>query len=523
MELSGERVSSKPLTMRKRIRSFFSGIPFLSWVLAILSATALEHFFGYDFAGQILKLDDIPVLLGFIVLHRQPTMFPLALVYSTVFYILPVVIVTKLSAVWFRNLSLKKLLSSIPLLAWLIGILAAVVLESTFGAYLAEDILDLNKIPALFGFLIIFKDPEMRFNAIFYVLVIYFIPTTIIAKLISGVANKIAEKLLRFPMLIPVLIHLVLLYGILHYWSDINAYRLLTVRLIMIAIILTLSLNVINGYMGEFSCSHPGFMALGAYGSSVVTLVLFANDRVFGAALLPEYLGPFIFPLAIITGGFVASLGAMLIALPSFRTRGDYLAIISLAFMFIVKSGIENLEVIGGPRGLGGHPDWATLPTVFIWCVLCVWIINNFVQSIIGKATNTVRDDEGAADAMTINTRRTKMTTFMFAAFWAGVAGGLFAHVLRYVNPGSFYFQKLAEILAMMYFGGLNSVYGSIVGAVSLSLLGEALRPLEIFKWIIIPLILILIMIFRPKGLISFKEFNVLDLIRPKTKPTEEV
>ena len=105
---------------------------------------------------------------------------------------------------------------------------------------------------------------------------------------------------------------------------------------------------------------------------------------------------------------------------------------------------------------------------------------------------------------------------FLFSAFWAGVAGGLFAHVLRYVNPGTFGLQKLAEVLAMVYFGGLNSVYGSIVGAVSLSLLGEALRPLEIFKWIIIPLLLILVMIFRPTGLIAFKEFDVMKLIRPK-------
>jgi branched-chain amino acid transport system permease protein len=147
-----------------------------------------------------------------------------------------------------------------------------------------------------------------------------------------------------------------------------------------------------------------------------------------------------------------------------------------------------------------------------------LWIINNFVRSTIGKALNSVRDDEMAADAMTVNTRRTKMTAFLFAAFWAGVAGGLFAHVLRYVNPGTFGIQKLAEVLAMVYFGGLNSVYGAVVGAVSISLLGEALRPLEIFKWIIIPLLLILVMIYRPTGLIAFKEFNVRELIRPKKK-----
>ncbi|MEE8400268.1 MAG: branched-chain amino acid ABC transporter permease [Desulfobacterales bacterium] len=284
----------------------------------------------------------------------------------------------------------------------------------------------------------------------------------------------------------------------------------------LIAIILTLSLNIINGYMGEFSCSHPGFMALGAYGASVFTVLLFADDKLFGPALLPPAIGPFMFPIALMLGGIVAAFGALVVAIPSFRTRGDYLAIISLAFLFIVKSIIENMELLGGPRGLSRQPDLANLPTVFIWTILCIWTINNFVRSTMGKALNAVRDDETAAEAMTVNTRRTKVVAFTFSAFWAGVAGGLFAHVLRYVNPATFGIQKLAEVLAMVYFGGLNSVYGSIVGAVSLSLLSEALRPLEIFKWIVIPLSLILVMIFRPTGLIAFKEFDFIGLIQPK-------
>jgi len=172
---------------------------------------------------------------------------------------------------------------------------------------------------------------------------------------------------------------------------------------------------------------------------------------------------------------------------------------------------------------LSSQPDWANLPTVFLWTIACIWIINNFVNSTLGKALNAVRDNEMAADAMTVNTRRTKIVAFLFAAFWAGVAGGLFAHVLRYVNPGTFGIQKLAEVLAMVYFGGLNSVYGSIVGAVGFNLLSEALRPLEIFKWIFIPFLLILVMIFRPTGLIAFREFNVKNLLKPKRKPEEEV
>jgi len=172
---------------------------------------------------------------------------------------------------------------------------------------------------------------------------------------------------------------------------------------------------------------------------------------------------------------------------------------------------------------MGSQPDYANLFTVFAWTVACIWTINNFVTSTRGKALNAIRDDELAAEAMTVNTRETKMTGFLFSAFWAGVAGGLFAHVLRYVNPGTFGIQKLAEVLAMVYFGGLNSVYGSIVGAVSLSLLGEFLRPLELFKWIIIPLLLIFVMIYRPTGLIAFREFNFQKIIQPKAKPEKEV
>jgi branched-chain amino acid transport system permease protein len=413
---------------------------------------------------------------------------------------------------------LSRLIFQVPVVGWLMGALFAVVLERIVGYPLAIA-LGLPKIPVLFGAVIVLKEPLRFPSAMLYVLLIYLLPISVIARLTLQPANRLAGWLVDFSMAGAVFIHLVLLYVILHIWSDVSDYRILTLKLTLIAIMLTLSLNVINGYMGEFSCSHPGFMALGAYTASAFTVWLFTNDKLFGEALLPPALGPFLFPVCLVLGGLVAAVGALVVAIPSFRTRGDYLAIISLAFLFIVKSLIENLEFVGGPRGLSGQPNWAGLPTVFVWTVACIWIINNFVRSTLGRALNAVRDEETAANAMTVNTRRTKMVAFMFGAFWAGVAGGLFAHVLRYVNPSTFGIQKLAEVLAMVYFGGLNSVYGSIVGAVSLSLLGEALRPLELFKWIVIPLLLILVMIFRPTGLIAFTEFNVKKVIQPRIRP----
>jgi len=412
---------------------------------------------------------------------------------------------------------LRGALAQAPLLGWLLGALLAVVVELLVGAPLAQG-LGMSKIPALFGLTLMLENPALIPSAIAYVLLIYLLPVCLVAWLTTPLANRVAARLLRFPLGVSVVIHLALLYATLHLWSGVSLYRYDVLRYTLIAIMVTLSLNVVNGYMGEFSCSHPGFMALGAYTASVFTVVLFVQDNRFGPPLLPPALGPFTFPIALILGGLVAALSALLVAIPSFRTRGDYLAVISLAFMFIIKSLFENLEVVGGARGLGNQPDWATLPVVFLCTVACIWIINNFVRSTLGKAMNAVRDGELAADAMTVNTRQTKMVAFLFAAFWAGVAGGLLAHVTRYVNPGTFDLKKLAEVLAMVYFGGLNSVVGSVVGATTYNLLSESLRPLQDFKWIIIPVLLILVMVFRPTGLIAFKDFDIKTLLEPKGK-----
>lgn len=411
----------------------------------------------------------------------------------------------------------------VPLLGWLIGGIVSVILEQSLGFLLARG-LGLQKIPALFGVTIALKDPVLIPSVILYVLIIYVIPILALARLSAPVANRLATRMLTLPLWLAEIIHLALIYVILHYWSGVSDYRLLVVRLILVAVMFTLSLNVINGYMGEFSCSHPGFISLGAYTASVFTIFLFVDDNFFGPAVLSGPTGRIFFPIALILGGIIAAVfGAIFVGVPSFRTRGDYLAIISLAFLFIIKSMFENLEVVGGARGLGGQPDWADLPTVFLWTVVCVWIINNFVSSTLGKALNAVRDGELAAGAMTVNTRRTKMTAFMFGAFWAGVAGGLFAHVIRYINPSMFGITMLAEVLAMVYFGGLNAVQGSILGAVGIQLLGEALRPLEIFKWIVIPLLLIFIMIYQPRGLLAFREFSFKKMIQPKQRIEEEV
>jgi len=439
-----------------------------------------------------------------------------------------------------RRRGIGRFFASTPLLGFLLGFLACVLVEIAVGRPLAA-FLGLPKMPILFGTVTIVKAVADMGNVIFkgavfhagilaqipmaliYFAAIYLIPLSLVARLTAPLTNRMADALQRFSILFSALVHLGLLYAIFHFWGGMNEYRLIILKITLIAVLFTLSLNIINGYMGEFSCSHPGFMAIGAYMSSLFTVGLFVDDKVFGAAKISLSWAWVSFPAALIFGGLVAALGALIIAIPSFKTRGDYLAIISLAFLFIIKSLFENIQSLGGARGIAGQPNWATLPVIFIVVVIGIWAINNFVRSTMGKALNAVRDEESAAEAMTVNTRKTKMAAFMFAAFWAGMAGGLLAHVLRYINPAMFGIQKLAEVLAMVYFGGLNSVVGSIVGAVSIGLLGEALRPLEIFKWIVIPLLLILVMIYRPTGLIAFREFNIYKMLQPRSADDKEM
>jgi branched-chain amino acid transport system permease protein len=408
-----------------------------------------------------------------------------------------------------------RLFSLIPLSGWLLGALAAALLEHFLGDVVSYY-LYLPKIPVLFGADIILKNTQRIPSVVGYDLLIYLLPTLLTARLSAPLTNRIAALLEKLPTWAAALLHLAAFYGILHLWAGISDYRVLVVKLTLIAVILTLSLNIINGWLGEFSCSHPGFMAVGAYCSSCLSLKLFTSSKLFGTALLPDFLGPWLFPLILLASGLAAALSSLIVAIPSFRTRGDYLAVISLAFMFMVKSALENMSFLGGPSGLSSQPDYSSLPMVFVWTCLCVWTVHNFTTSIMGKALNAVRDNEAAASAMTVNTRSVKMTAFMLGAFWAGVAGGLTAHLVRFINPASFGLQNLAEILAMVYFGGLNSIAGSILGAVSISVLSEMLKPLELFKWIIIPLLLILIMIYRPHGLIAFTELNVRKLMRAR-------
>jgi branched-chain amino acid transport system permease protein len=245
---------------------------------------------------------------------------------------------------------LRRFVTGAPLLGWLAAVLLAVGLEHAVGYPLARG-LGLPKVPALFGLTLMLKEPQLIPSALLYTTLIYFLPVVLFVRYTAGTANALSKKLLDSSLLVSALVHLALLYAVFHLWTGISDYRLVTLKLMLIAILLTLSLNLINGYMGEFSCSHPGFMALGAYMASVFTIGLFTDHRMLGEAVFSPVLGHALFPVGLFFGGLMAALGALIIAIPSFKTRGDYLAIISLAFLFIVKSLLENLEFMGGPRG----------------------------------------------------------------------------------------------------------------------------------------------------------------------------
>ncbi len=277
-------------------------------------------------------------------------------------------------------------------------------------------------------------------------------------------------------------------------YNLLNPYIQLIIMYIGINIIITISLNLINGYMGEFSVGHAGFMATGAYIASLLTVKVF-----------PESLWSF--PAATLAGAAGAALLALLIAVPSFKTRGDYLAIVTLAFNMIVKSVIENIEAVGAARGFMGMDKLTTLPWVFFWTVLTLWLIRNFIYSSFGRGVISIREDEIASSLMGVRTSQVKLQAFVVSAFFTGIAGALFAHLLQFIDPPTFDIIKSTEMLIMVYLGGIGSIGGSILGATIYTVLLEVLRPLEMWRMVLMPLLLVLLMIFRPRGIMGLKEF----------------
>lgn len=276
-----------------------------------------------------------------------------------------------------------------------------------------------------------------------------------------------------------------------------DPYVQLIIMYVGINIILTVSLNLINGYMGEFSVGHAGFMSVGAYIGALLSTKVFPTSMI-----------AYIFPLTVFLAGLGAALIGLIVALPSFKTRGDYLAIVTLAFLMIVKSVIENIDAIGGPRGIPGIYRLTTMPWVYIWTVLALWVIRNFIYSRFGRGVLSIREDEIASDLMSVNTNQVKLMAFVLSSFFAGVAGALFAHLLQFISPRVFDIVKSTDILIMVYLGGIGSLGGSVLGATIYTVLLEVLRPLREWRFVLMPLVLVLLMIYRPRGIMGLREFR---------------
>lgn len=280
-------------------------------------------------------------------------------------------------------------------------------------------------------------------------------------------------------------------------YNLLNPYVQLVIMYVGINIIMTTSLNLINGYMGEFSVGHAGFMAVGAYVAALLTMYVW-----------PASLVSWLFPASVILGGIGAALAGLLVAIPSFRTRGDYLAIVTLSFNMIVKSVFENIEAIGGPRGIPGIDKLTTLPWVFFWTVAALWIMRNFMYSNYGRGVLSIREDEIASDLMSVNTRQVKVLVFLVSSFFAGVGGALFAHLLQFISPRVFDIIKSTDFLIMVYLGGIGSIAGSVLGATIYTVLLEVLRPLQVWRFVLMPLLLVFLMLYRPRGIMGLRELR---------------
>ena len=272
----------------------------------------------------------------------------------------------------------------------------------------------------------------------------------------------------------------------------IGSFWQLNLLIIGINIILSASLNLINGYTGQFSLGHAGFMAVGAY----VGVVLTTNFHV-----------PFL--AALVVGGLAAAALGVLIGLPTLRLRGDYLAIATLGLGEIISIVIMNIQYVGGAAGFKGIPHYTTFTWVFFVMLFTLFFIKNFVNSSHGRACIAIRENEIAAESMGVDTTRYKVMAFTIGAFFAGVAGALFSHYFYIAHPASFTFMKSFDILTIVVLGGLGSLTGSVTAAVLLTFVSAALAGYPEWRMVIYSLMLIILMIYRPQGLFGNKELSL--------------
>lgn len=284
-------------------------------------------------------------------------------------------------------------------------------------------------------------------------------------------------------------------------WTD--PYLTDIVIRIGFSLLAVMGLALVLGFTGQFSLGHAGFMAVGAYGSAALSVY---------AGLHPM--------LGVLLGGFAAALAGAAVGLPSLRLSGDYLAVVTLGFNQIIIVLIQNTPTLGGAQGLTGIPVATNFGWTFTWVLLGAFFIRNLLQSARGRVFAAVRDNEIATRSLGIDTTRAKVVAFVIGAFWAGIAGGLIAHYRSSIFPSQFQFDRSIEILAMVVLGGTGSLSGPLLAAGVLTALPELLRPVAEYRMVIYSLLLIGMMIVRPKGLLGNGELT--DLFRRRRPAKKE-
>ena len=280
----------------------------------------------------------------------------------------------------------------------------------------------------------------------------------------------------------------------------INKYYGGILIMIGINVIMTVSLNLTTGFLGELALGHAGFMSVGAFTAGIITKQLTTNLGWDAAACLP---------ISLLAGGILAAVMGFLIGVPALRLKGDYLAIITLGFGEIIRVIIQNMEITGGASGISRVPRINNFTLTYCIMVVVIIIMFTLGRSRHGRAILSIRENAVAAESTGISVTRYKIFAFTFAAFFAGIAGGLYAHQIGRVSAATFDFNKSIEYLVMVVLGGMGSITGSIIAAAVLTLLPELLRQFADYRMLLYSILLIIMMLFRPKGLMGTAEFSL--------------
>jgi branched-chain amino acid transport system permease protein len=303
---------------------------------------------------------------------------------------------------------------------------------------------------------------------------------------------------------------------------QINPYYARIINLIGINITLAVSLNLINGLAGQFSIGHAGFMAVGGYTATYLTVYYGRQIAALAGSTLAAGVGSSIVMVAsLIAGALAAALAGLVVGIPSLRLKGDYLAIVTLGFGEIIRVVILNIPAVGGATGFTDAIPITSFFWIFAMAILTIAVVRNIARSTFGHALTAIRGDEIAAEAMGINTTRYKVLAFVVSASLAGVAGGLSGQLFANpLNPQNLNFVRSIEVIVMIVLGGIGSITGAVFGATTLTILPEALRTFDQqfpgLRMVLYALLLVLLMIFRPQGLFGRREISWEWLRRPR-------